>query len=310
MDKFREFQGQNLDECIKQAMEWFACPRENLEVDILQDAKSGIFGIVGARKAKIRARRAHVAEAVRTILESAGQETKTRHTEAIPEVEEPVSKHSRETQNENRLRKKQLAKSEAAGTPPLPDKHSPASDRECTPVEVELGYSLDDEDEGQDAPLDLLDKDKLAQAAREIVGNLARPIAGRDVTMTVDLEHGRPRIKIEWEGDAGLLIGREGMTLVALQYLASRILSRVMGVTLRLQLDIGEYRSRQDDKLRELAKALADKARKTGRPFSTRPLSSYHRRVIHLCLQDYEDIQTRSAGEGAMKRVLISPRRM
>ena len=62
-------------------------------------------------------------------------------------------------------------------------------------------------------------------------------------------------------------------------------------------------------RLQELARALADKVRATGRSQSTRPLSAYQRRVIHLTLQDDPDVQTRSSGEGPLKRVIIQRRR-
>ena len=62
MDGFKEFQGKDLDSAIKDACSYFDARREQLEIEILQDAKSGIFGIVGARKAKIRARRVRLRE--------------------------------------------------------------------------------------------------------------------------------------------------------------------------------------------------------------------------------------------------------
>ncbi|MDR2696730.1 MAG: protein jag, partial [Deltaproteobacteria bacterium] len=92
-------------------------------------------------------------------------------------------------------------------------------------------------------------------------------------------------------------------------YLASRIVSRGMNAAVRVNLDAGDYRQRQDDKLRELALHLAAKVKNTGRPCSTRPLSSYHRRIIHLTLQEDEQVQTRSTGEGALKRVVVQRRR-
>lgn len=298
MEKFREFQGQNLDECISQAMEWFDCPRETLEVDILQDAKSGIFGIVGARKAKIRARRAPVAEAVRDLL--GAQDTKA-------EKETPEEKKKTDAPKASAKPRKKLAREARPAASGL------ETGEEAAKVEfgaaIGIPDSLEDDEEFSKTPLEDLDREKLAETAVEIVKNLVRPIAGREVAANVDIGRDTPRVKVEWEGDAGLLIGREGQTLAALQYLASRMLSRAMGAPVRLQLDIGEYRARQDEKLRELAKTLAEKVRKTGRPLSTRPLSSYHRRIVHLCLQEEADIQTRSAGEGAMKRVLVMPKR-
>ena len=78
---------------------------------------------------------------------------------------------------------------------------------------------------------------------------------------------------------------------------------------LTVQVDAGDYHSRQDSRLQELARALADKVRATGRSQSTRPLSAYQRRVIHLTLQDDPDVQTRSSGEGPLKRVVILRRK-
>ena len=117
------------------------------------------------------------------------------------------------------------------------------------------------------------------------------------------------QVCVDCDEDSGLLIGREGQTLAALQYLVSRVVSRGMNSAVRVQLDAGEYRQRQDEKLREMALALADKVRQSGRSYSTRPLSSYHRRIVHVCLQDAADVQTRSTGDGPMKRVVIMRRK-
>lgn len=297
MDKFKEFQGRDLDECISQALQWFDAPREALEIEILQDAKSGIFGIVGARKAKIRAKRVHVAETVRSLLETDTEKpANANETHAGETRSEPGLPDDLQQEKSGKQRKKQAKIEQASQTPgERSDQSRPGPDAECP--EEEAPGSKD------------LDKRALAQNALAIVKNLLTPLAGKEITAHVNLDSGKPRVRVDWEGDAGLLIGREGQTLAAIQYLASRILSRAMGAPINLQLDVGEYRTRQDDKLRELALSLAEKVRRTGRPLSTRPLSSYHRRVVHMCLQGELDLQTRSAGDGALKRVLISPRR-
>ncbi|MDE7370904.1 MAG: KH domain-containing protein, partial [Desulfovibrio sp.] len=158
-------------------------------------------------------------------------------------------------------------------------------------------------------PLEELDAERLQSLTEETVKELVRPITGGRVPVIVRVEDGRVRANVDWSGEAGLLIGREGQTLAALQYLASRMVSHGMNAAVRVQLDIGDYRLRQDEKLRAVALSLAEKARATGRPYSTRPLSSYHRRIIHLALQDADDLQTRSSGDGPLKRVVISRRR-
>lgn len=293
MDSFKEFQANDLDSCIAQAIKWFDIPREALEIEILQDAKSGIFGIVGARKAKIRARRAHVAEAVRDILGKADG-----RASGIAQAPRPGAQ-SRERGAEGTAERANVRpeRHEAQGSAPRQEFAEPGEEAED-----------EDQDGAPIAPVNL-DLAQFEKLATDIIGRLAAPIAGREISMQVDLADGKPRIKIDWDGDAGLMIGRDGQTLAALQYMGSRLLSRALGAPVRIQLDIGQYRSRQDEKLRELARSLAEKARQTGKPVSTRPLSSYHRRIVHMSLKDEPDIQTRSAGEGVMKRVVILPER-
>lgn len=81
------------------------------------------------------------------------------------------------------------------------------------------------------------------------------PITGDGVGITVKIGGGRVYVGIDCDEDSGLLIGREGQTLAALQYMISRIVSRGMNAAVRVQLDAGEYRRRQDEKLREMALA-------------------------------------------------------
>lgn len=307
MDQFKDFQGKDLDECIKQACDYFDLPREKLEIEIVQDAKSGIFGIVGARKAKIRARRAQLRQAVENLL---GPE-QGRH--------KPAPHSARQEKPREKPRQKKPAETVASSQPaekktPVnqdqqPEKHkSHHHENVATPESVQTAFG-DTGDEMEETPFQELDKERLETLVMETISTLVSPIAGREVTVIVDLGHGRARAKVEWEGDAGLLIGREGQTLAALQYLASRIISRAMNAGVRVQLEIGDYKSRQDEKIREIARGLAEKVRQTGRSWSTRPLSSYHRRLVHMTLQDEAGIVTHSSGEGPLKRVVIAPRR-
>lgn len=327
MEMFKDFLGKDLDDCISQAIRYYNCPRENLEVEIVQDAKSGIFGIVGARKAKIRARRAQLAQTVANILgkgEEAGKQQNRIIKKEKPATTKPAQKQAEHTPPAQR--KRQPAKSAEEGKPPkkAPAKIEPRAAFEPEPAQKERDHNINiqnvninedtafedlDANAWPERKIEDLDKAALEQKSQEIVSALLRPLAGRQVEVTLEIGTDGPRASVQWEGDAGILIGRDGQTLAAIQYLASRMLSHAMGSALKVRLDIGDYRAKQEDRLRGLAKSLAERARQTGRPYSTRPLSSYHRRVIHLSLQDETDIQTRSIGEGSQKRVLISPRR-
>lgn len=142
----------------------------------------------------------------------------------------------------------------------------------------------------------------------EVLGKLVDPIIGKP-EVSVTNEPGRIKVRIEDEDNSGLIIGREGQTIAALQYLTNRIVARSTQSSVRVHLDAGSYRDKQDENLQNLAVYLADKAKKQGRIQSTKPLSSYHRRLVHLALQPDTGVTTRSKGEGALKRVLIYPNR-
>ncbi len=153
-----------------------------------------------------------------------------------------------------------------------------------------------------------LDPQLLEQAVRQTVTRLLAPMLP-DPKLSLEITPDRVNVFIEDEENSGLIIGREGQTLASLQYLLNRIVARRMQCSVRVQIDTGEYRERQDEKLRLMALHLAEKANTSGRTQSTKPLSSYHRRVVHVTLQDNDSVFTRSKGEGPMKRVLIVPKR-
>ena len=158
-------------------------------------------------------------------------------------------------------------------------------------------------------PIGELDAVELESVVREVVTKLTTPILG-EATITIIIAEDRIRVGITDIESPGLLIGRDGQTLASLQYLATRMVSAKMKAMLRVQIDASDYRERQDERLRELAFSLAEKVKAGGRPQVTRPLSSYHRRVIHLALQDDPLIQTHSKGDGEMKRVMIARRKV
>lgn len=146
---------------------------------------------------------------------------------------------------------------------------------------------------------------QLNTAVRTVVEHLLKPIG--DIRFTVDATAGSILVHIDDEENSGLIIGRDGQTITALQYLTNRIVSKSYPDCPRVQLDAGDYRQKQQEQLQGIALYLSQKAKKSGRVQSTRPLSSFHRRVVHMALQNDKGVQTRSKGDGPMKRVLILP---
>ncbi len=106
---------------------------------------------------------------------------------------------------------------------------------------------------------------------------------------------------------SGLLIGRRGQTLDALEHLVNRIVARQDAQSGRILVDAEGYRERRSRELRELAVRLAARVRQTARAQSLDPLSARERRIVHLALAGDTTVTTRSVGEGQLRRVVIHP---
>jgi spoIIIJ-associated protein len=127
-----------------------------------------------------------------------------------------------------------------------------------------------------------------------------------EVVATEDAE----RITLEVKGpETGLVIGKKGQTLDALQYLVNKILGKQLGEGQGkpLTVDAEGYRGRRAESLIELAHRLAEKARRTGRPVAADPMSPADRRVIHVALANTPGLTTRSEGEGIYRHLVIIP---
>lgn len=355
MDDFKEFQGKSLDEAIRGACVFYDLPREKLEIELVQDAKSGIFGLVGARKAIIRARRAPTRSGVGSLFGRAGApesgqgRSGGRFAPRGSDRENAPSRPGRDAFRRERWDKTRPEPGDRQERPEYPARREetrrneggeiaetcparpaarpermrterPAAPGRFAPFDAgqeDGDDGLWDSPGGRDAffpgshfapPLSELDQTALENSVRDVAGRMVTAILGEIPIRVSILEH-RVDVRVECGEDSGLLIGREGQTLSALQYLASRLVSRIMNAPVRVRFDVGDYRERQDERLRDLALTLAERVRLTGRPCSTRPMSSYHRRLVHMALQDAPDIITRSSGDGALKRIIIQRRR-
>lgn len=112
----------------------------------------------------------------------------------------------------------------------------------------------------------------------------------------------------EIEGDdAGLIIGRKGETLRAMQFLMILILKRQLGKSVRITLDVEGYRDRRISSLEVLAENSASKVKKSGKPFRLNPMSAFERRVIHVALAENRNVRTESKGSGLRRQVVIFP---
>lgn len=117
-------------------------------------------------------------------------------------------------------------------------------------------------------------------------------------------------LNIELAGDdMGVLIGKRGQTLDALQYLTGLAVNKHSSHYTRIKMDAEDYRSRRQKTLENLAKNLAYKVKKTNRAAKLEPMNPFERRVIHCALQEDRYVETHSEGEEPYRYVVITPKR-
>ena len=118
-------------------------------------------------------------------------------------------------------------------------------------------------------------------------------------------------LKIDMSGrNMGLLIGRRGETLDAMQYLTSLVLNNGKDDYTKVMLDTEDYRKKREDTLKRLAARLAEKVEKSGRRVVLEPMNPYERRILHSTLQDFEMVYTYSEGEDPFRSVVVSLKSM
>jgi spoIIIJ-associated protein len=108
--------------------------------------------------------------------------------------------------------------------------------------------------------------------------------------------------------DLGVLIGRRGQTLQALQYVTRLIVSREVQSWVSLVVDVEKYKARREKALRQLAQRMAEQVSFGHQPVALEPMPPNERRIIHLTLRDHPIVTTRSVGKGEQRKVTIVPK--
>jgi len=222
-----EFTGKTPEDAIKIACRKLNLTEDEIDIEVVEPGSSGIFGLVGGKKARIK-------------------------------VKEKVK--------EKKGEKKQPS-----------------------------------EDHNQDE-LDV------AAIAKDALENILRLMPLENLVVKDEEKEGAVFLKIE--GDkTGLLIGRKGQTLDALQFIVNKIVNKALGKRANVVVDSENYRERRQDFLVQTAIKLGEKAKKTMRPVSTDLLNPKDRRTVHMTLRNDKELETRSKGDGHLKKVVIFPNR-
>jgi spoIIIJ-associated protein len=108
--------------------------------------------------------------------------------------------------------------------------------------------------------------------------------------------------------DLGILIGRRGQTLAALQHMVRLMVAHRIKARVPIVIDVEGYKQRRYSALQALALRMAEQVRERKKPFALEPMPAYERRIIHLTLADNPDVTTESTGVGEVRKVVIMPR--
>ncbi len=143
--------------------------------------------------------------------------------------------------------------------------------------------------------------ERAAQVLREIVQRIG---VAADVSVRSEGDH----VVLDLSGDtSGVLIGRRGQMLDALEYIVNRIVARDDEAATRFVVDSQHYRARRQAGLEELARRMAEQAKAMVRAVTLNPMSPRDRRTVHLVLRDDAALTTKSVGKGYFRRLVIIP---
>ncbi|MFA6092873.1 MAG: RNA-binding cell elongation regulator Jag/EloR [Elusimicrobiota bacterium] len=273
MKKELAMEGKNVTLAVESGLKELGLRRDQVEVQVLEEGAPGFLGI-GAKPARVLLR-------------------EKRWGEEAPEVSEPPSVHP------NAAKPAPRSSSNPACTPrprhhtptPRPQHHTPAPARS---QEVEV-------------PPD----PKKACETAELVLREFFPLMGvtdAAVRTAWDAEQVRVRAEIE-SPDSSLLVGKDGKTLEAFQFLVTVTVGRRMGMPVAVQVDTEGYWLGVESRLAsDIEKAVAE-VQKTGRSWRFEPMSPAMRRLIHRKLMNHPAVETASEGEGTCRKVVVKPRR-
>ena len=289
MTKTLEKTGRTEDIAIAAALEELGLDRDDVSVEILERAKSGFLGLIGASDARVLV--------TYEVPDEPVKKPEFRPETKKPTLEKAPLKKDTARAEENPEQKKTEKKKEA----PKPEK-APAKKPE--PVKEENPA----EPRKEKAPrtkAPVSDEEEF-EAIRTFLTGLFEKM---DVSAEMDIgrrDNGGIIVRLSGAG-MGAIIGRRGETLDAIQHLTNYVVNRGSDKRMHISIDAEEYRARREESLSKLAEKMAEKALKYGRGMALEPMNSYERHVIHTALQNYEGVTTASIGEEPNRRVVVSP---
>ena len=296
-----ESSAKTMEEAVTQGLEKLGVSFADVKIDILDEGSKGFLGILGGKPVVVRLTVREDAAATEDVLSSVALEDAVKEPEQKParkrkpKADKPEDKVEKSAAQEKAdqpkaPRAEKPAKAPKAEKPAKADK-PPKAEKPANPVPEAAQPPADAEAPEGRAFTFLTDVTRLMGV--EVTINARRDEEGN--------------VRVDMFGDTlGILIGRRGETLDALQYLTSLYVNKGREEYIRVTLDTENYRAKREEALRRLANRMANRAVKTGRKVVMEPMNPYERRILHSALQQNDAVTTHSEGEEPNRHVVIT----
>jgi spoIIIJ-associated protein len=281
------------EEAIEIGLQELGVSIGDVDVLVVEEGSKGLFGLFGSRPVKVRLTVKETEEdPLGNLLEDKNAKKPEKKPAEKKTEKKPAVKAEEKKPAEKKPVEKKTEKAEAASE----EKEERTEIRTLEKPEVTM------------IPADQLDPESPAGEAKAFLGELTR-LMGVDVTIDMGTD-AEGNVYGFIEGDTlGILIGRRGETLDAVQYLTCLKVNRGRENYTRVTLDTENYRAKREDTLIRLANRMANRAVRTGRKVSLEPMNPYERRIIHFALQQNENVTTHSEGDEPNRHVVITPKK-
>lgn len=305
--------GKTVEEAVAEGLSQLGISREAAIVHVVEEPSGGLFGLLRRKQAVVDVSCMDGESADRAFLDELAQEGREAAAKAIAEnaaavqaapeeAPAPEAPAAEAPQAEEAAPAEAPAVEAEAEAAPAEEPASEAAEEEAAaaPAEEETETAAPRRSE---APFSQEEQNATAEEAKKFLAGVFRGM-GLEVAMEKMTNEERILLNLRGKG-LGILIGKHGQTLNALQYLTNLAAGRLYHHRYFVVLDVENYRARREQTLTALARRLADKAKRTGLPVELEPMEPGERRIIHLALQNDPDVVTDSEGEGSYRHVVI-----
>ncbi len=304
--------GKTVEEAVAEGLSQLGISREAAIVHVVEEPSGGLFGLLRRKQAVVDVSCMDGESADRAFLDELAQEGREAAAKAIAENAAAVQAAPEEAPapkapaaeapqaEEAAPAEAPAAEAEAEAAPAEEPAPEAAEEETAAPAEEETETAAPRRGE---APFSQEEQNATAEEAKKFLAGVFKGM-GLEVAMEKMTNEERILLNLRGKG-LGILIGKHGQTLNALQYLTNLAAGRLYHHRYFVVLDVENYRARREQTLTALARRLADKAKRTGLPVELEPMEPGERRIIHLALQNDPDVVTDSEGEGSYRHVVI-----